>query len=47
MLSMFSEISIEQQNGNQYIKALYKGKSQVYEKIFHLMLSGLRKATFH
>lgn len=32
----FSEISIEQQNGNQYIKALYKGKIQVYERILPL-----------
>ena len=32
----FSEISIEQQNGNQYIKALYKGKLQVYERILPL-----------
>lgn len=32
----FSEISIEQQNGNHYIKALYKGKLQVHEKILPL-----------
>ncbi len=32
----FSEISIEQQNGNQYIKALYKGKQQVCERILPL-----------
>lgn len=32
----FSEISIEQQNGNQYIKALYKGKLQVCERILPL-----------
>lgn len=32
----FSEISLEQQNGNQYIKALYKGKLQVYERILPL-----------
>lgn len=32
----FSEISIEQQNGNQYIKALYKGKIQVRERILPL-----------
>lgn len=32
----FSEISIEQQNGNQYIKALYKGKKQVRERILPL-----------
>lgn len=32
----FSEISIEQQNGNQYLKALYKGKLQVYERILPL-----------
>lgn len=32
----FSEISIEQQNGNQYIKVLYKGKLQVYERILPL-----------
>ncbi len=34
--AFFSEISIEQQNGNQYIKALYKGKLQVYERILPL-----------
>ena len=34
--AFFSEISIEQQNGNQYIKALYKGKLHVYEKILPL-----------
>lgn len=34
--AFFSEISIEQQNGNQYIKALYKGKQQVYEMILPL-----------
>ena len=32
----FSGISIEQQNGNQYIKALYKGKLQVRERILPL-----------
>lgn len=32
----FSEISIEQQNGNQYIKALYKDKIQVRERILPL-----------
>lgn len=34
--SFFSEISIEQQKGNQYIKALYKGKLQVCERILPL-----------
>ena len=34
--AFFSEISIEQQNGIQYIKALYKGKLQVYERILPL-----------
>ncbi len=34
--AFFSEISIEQQNGNQYIRALYKGKLQVYERILPL-----------
>lgn len=34
--TFFSEISIEQQNGNQYIRALYKGKLQVYERILPL-----------
>ncbi len=34
--AFFSEISIEQQNGNQYIKALYKGKLQVCERILPL-----------
>ena len=32
----FSEVSIEQQNGNPYLKALYKGKQQVYERILPL-----------
>ena len=32
----FSEISIEQQNGTQYIKALYKGKLPVCERILPL-----------
>lgn len=32
----FSEIRIEQQNGNQYLKALYKGKLQVSERILPL-----------
>lgn len=32
----FSGISIEQQNGNQYIKALYKGKLHVCERILPL-----------
>ena len=34
--AFFSEISIEQQNGNHYIKALYKGKLQVCERILQL-----------
>lgn len=34
--SFFSEISIERQNGNQYIKAIYKGKLQVCERILPL-----------
>ncbi|TYK32152.1 Fic family protein [uncultured Bacteroides sp.] len=34
--AFFSEISIEQQNGNQYIKALYKGKLEVCERILPL-----------
>lgn len=34
--AFFSEISIKQQNGNQYIKALYKGKLQVCERILPL-----------
>lgn len=34
--SFFSEISIEWQNGNQYIKAIYKGKLQVCERILPL-----------
>lgn len=34
--AFFSEISIEQQNGNRYIKALYKGKLQVFERILPL-----------
>ena len=31
--SFFSEVTIEQQNENQYIKGLYKGKQQVCERI--------------
>lgn len=31
--SFFSEVTIEQQDGNQYIKGLYKGKQQVCERI--------------
>lgn len=31
--SFFSKVTIEQQNGNQYIKGLYKGKQQVCERI--------------
>lgn len=31
--SFFSEVTIEQQNGNQYIKGLYKEKQQVCERI--------------
>lgn len=34
--AFFSEVSIEQQNGNQYLKALYKGKLQVCERILPL-----------
>lgn len=39
----FSEISIEQQNGNQYIKALYKGKLQVCERILPLDAERFKK----
>ena len=42
----FSEISIEQQNGNQYIKALYKGKLQVYERILPLDAERFEKGDF-
>lgn len=42
----FSEISIEQQNGNQYIKALYKGKLQVYERILPLDAERFEKSDF-
>lgn len=34
--AFFSNVTIEQQNGNQYIKALYKGKLQVCERILPL-----------
>ena len=34
--AFFSEISIEHQNGNKYIKALYKSKLQVCERILPL-----------
>lgn len=42
----FSEISIEQQNGNQYIKALYKGKLQVCERILPLDAERFEKGDF-
>ena len=32
----FSDVTIEQQNGNHYIKALYKGKLKVCERILPL-----------
>ena len=32
----FSDVTIEQQNGNHYIKALYKGRLKVYERILPL-----------
>ena len=32
----FSDVSIEQKNGNPYLKALYKGKQQVHERILPL-----------
>ncbi len=34
--AFFSEVSIEQRNGSRYIKALYKGKLQVCERILPL-----------
>lgn len=34
--AFFSDVTIEQQNGNQYIKALYKGKLQVCERVLPL-----------
>lgn len=34
--AFFSEISVEDKNGNHYIKALYKGKIQVCERILPL-----------
>ena len=34
--AFFSEISIEQQDGSHYLKALYKGKLQVHERILPL-----------
>lgn len=34
--AFFSEVSIERQNGNQYIKALYKGRLHVCERILPL-----------
>lgn len=36
LTAYFSEVCIERHNGNQYLKALYKGKQQVYEKILPL-----------
>lgn len=32
----FSDVTIDQQNGNHYIKALYKGRLKVYERILPL-----------
>ncbi|MDO5035902.1 MAG: Fic family protein [Porphyromonas sp.] len=32
----FTEIGIEHKNGNPYLKALYKGKTQVYERLLPL-----------
>lgn len=34
--AFFSEISIEEQNGDSYIKALYKGKKHIYERVMAL-----------
>lgn len=34
--AFFSEISVEEENGNKYIKALYKGKIHVRERILQL-----------
>ena len=34
--AFFSEISVEEENGNKYIKALYKGKTHVCERILPL-----------
>lgn len=34
--ALFSEVSVEEENGNQYVKALYKGKIRVYERILPL-----------
>lgn len=41
--AFFSEISVEQQNGNQYLKALYKGKLQVHERILPLDVERFEK----
>ena len=34
--AFFSEISVEEKNGNKYIKALYKGKIHIRERILPL-----------
>lgn len=36
LTAFFSDIAIEQQDGKQYIRALYKGKLQVHERILTL-----------
>lgn len=36
LTAFFSDIAIEQQDGKQYIRALYKGKLQVHERILPL-----------
>lgn len=39
----FSDVTIEQQNGNHYIKALYKGRLKVYERILPLDVERFEK----
>jgi len=43
--AFFSEVSVEEENGNQYVKALYKGKIRVYERILPLEPNGSKTAT--
>ena len=45
--AFFSEISVEEKNGNKYIKALYKGKIHVRERILPLDAKHLKMATSH
>lgn len=43
--AFFSEVSVEEENGNQYVKALYKGKIRVCERILPLEPNGSKTET--